>query len=95
MITREEVKHIARLARLKLSAKEEKEMTTQLAKMLDYFNMIREVNTDEVPPTVHAVEVANIVREDRVKPSLPVEEVLKNAPAAELDMFVVPKVVDK
>jgi aspartyl-tRNA(Asn)/glutamyl-tRNA(Gln) amidotransferase subunit C len=95
MITRQEVEHIARLARLKLSAKEEKEMTAHLQKILDYFNMLRDINTADVPLTVHVVECPNVFREDVAKPSLPIEEVLQNAPKRDSDFFIVPKVVDK
>ena len=98
MITRQEVAHVARLARLKLSAKEETAMTSQLAKMLDYFNLLREVDTEGIAPIVHVVEHPNAMREDIPKASLTADEVLANAPASatsESNFFTVPKVVDK
>jgi aspartyl-tRNA(Asn)/glutamyl-tRNA(Gln) amidotransferase subunit C len=93
MITVEEVRHIARLARVKLAAKEEKEMTGHLQKILDYFHKLSELDTTAIKPTVHAVEVVNMLREDKPSPSLPVEKILENAPEKEDDFFTVPKIV--
>ncbi len=96
-ITREEVQKIAQLARLYFSEKDLAEFTTQFQRILDYIEQLKQANVENVEPTSH-VSLAedfekHIFREDRVKPSLPVEESLANAPDPGSGHFRVPKVI--
>jgi len=93
-ISREEVLHIARLARLGLSPEEVAKFQEQLSSILDYFQVLRQVDTEGVPPTTHTLPLQNIMREDEPAPSLPPEEVLANAPLAEEGCFRVRAVLE-
>ncbi|GAB4202134.1 MAG: Asp-tRNA(Asn)/Glu-tRNA(Gln) amidotransferase subunit GatC [Roseiflexaceae bacterium] len=86
-LTREQVQHVARLARLKLSAEEEERMQSQLSNILDYIDMLAEVDVQDVPPTAQVTDLFNITRPDEVRPSLPREDVLANAPNQQSGMF--------
>jgi aspartyl-tRNA(Asn)/glutamyl-tRNA(Gln) amidotransferase subunit C len=90
MIDREQVLHVARLARLQLTEEEVGRMTGELSKILDSVEQIGELNLDDVPPTSHVVEVANALRPDEPRPSLPREVALANAPAVADGGFLVP-----
>ncbi len=92
-LTRDEVRHVALLARLQLSEQEEEQMTRQLNDILAYMEKLGELDTSEVPPTTHAIQVENVFREDRVQPSLEREQALANAPDSDGANFVVPKVI--
>jgi len=94
MITRDTVKHIAKLARLSLSEKEEELYTEQLGNILQYFEELKAIDTTNVEPMSHALQVVNIMREDEVKPSPGHESVLQGAPDAEKAFFRVPKIGD-
>lgn len=92
-ISREEVEHVAKLARLELS---EEELTTfgeQLSQVLTYIGKLNELKTEGVEPMSHAVDLVNVFREDKTGESLGVEEALGNAPAREDGFFRVPKVL--
>jgi aspartyl-tRNA(Asn)/glutamyl-tRNA(Gln) amidotransferase subunit C len=90
MIEREQVLHVARLARLQLSDDEVARMTGELSKILDHVETIGELDLDGVPPTTHVVEVANALRPDEPRPSLPRDVALANAPAVAEGGFLVP-----
>ncbi len=92
-LSQEEVQKVALLARLLLTPQEVELMTTQLGQILDYMALLREVNTDGVEPMAHAVEMANVFREDRVEPSLPQEAALANAPHRDEECYRVPAVL--
>ncbi len=92
-ISREEVLHVAHLARLEFSEEEVELFTTQLADILNYVAKLNELDTSKIEPTYHALQLSNVFREDEVKPSYTVEEVLSNAPEKENGFFVVPKVI--
>jgi aspartyl-tRNA(Asn)/glutamyl-tRNA(Gln) amidotransferase subunit C len=92
-ITREEVVHVAKLARLNLDEEAIELYTKQLGDILTYMDTLNRVNTDDVPSTSHAIFMNNAFREDEVKDSLPADEALANAPQAEDGGFVVPKVI--
>ncbi len=92
-ITAEEVLHVAHLARLEIEPAFVEKMADQLASILTYVEKLGEVDTENVPPTSHAIALTNAFREDVVRPSLPREEALNNAPAEEAGGFVVPKVI--
>ncbi len=80
MLDREQVLHVARLARLELSEEEVERMAQELSKVLDHIEKIRELDLEGVPPTSHVVDVVNALRADEPESSLPVEVVLAAAP---------------
>jgi aspartyl-tRNA(Asn)/glutamyl-tRNA(Gln) amidotransferase subunit C len=90
LIEREQVLHVARLARLELSEEEVERMARELSKVLEHVERIGELDLADVPPTSHVVEVENALRADEPRPSWPREQVLEPAPAVELDGFAVP-----
>ena len=93
-LSADDVRWVAHLARLELSADELATMTGQLSAIVDYVAQLQQVNTDGVEPMAHAVEVHNVFREDEVRPSLPVEAALANAPDRQGDFYSVPAVLD-
>ncbi|HEU5360116.1 MAG TPA: Asp-tRNA(Asn)/Glu-tRNA(Gln) amidotransferase subunit GatC [Candidatus Deferrimicrobiaceae bacterium] len=93
-ITREEVLHVARLARLSLSPAEADRMREQLAKILEYIRQLDRLDTSDVVPTSHAVETGTPFRDDSVRPFGEKEEILKNAPDREGDFFRVPRIIE-
>jgi aspartyl-tRNA(Asn)/glutamyl-tRNA(Gln) amidotransferase subunit C len=90
MIEREEVRHVARLARLQLSDEEADRMAVELAGVLDHIATIAQLDLDDVEPTSHVVAVENALRADEPRPSLPRERALESAPAVAGDGFAVP-----
>ena len=90
MISREEVLHVARLARLELSEPEVERMSDELSNILGHVEKVGEIDLEGVPPTSHVVEVGNALRADEPRPSLPRETVLASAPAVRDDGFEVP-----
>ncbi len=93
-LTPDEVRKVARLARLKLTEAEVETFTHQLSDILGYIDLLNEANTEEVEPMVHAIELSNVLREDRPQTSLPREEALKNAPSSDGHFFLVPPILD-
>ena len=89
-LTREDVLHVARLARLELSEDEVIRMTGELAKVLDHIARIGELDLDGVPPTSHVVELGNALRPDVPRPSLDPDVALASAPAVADGGFAVP-----
>jgi aspartyl-tRNA(Asn)/glutamyl-tRNA(Gln) amidotransferase subunit C len=89
-ISREEVLHVARLARLQLSEAEIEPMARELSAVLAHIARIKELDLDDVAPTTHVVEMTALLRPDEVRPCLPREVVLSQAPAASEDGFLVP-----
>lgn len=92
-ITREEVLHVAKLARLELTGEEVERMTGQLDAILSYVAKLEELDTTGVSVTTHTQQVVNAFREDEVRPSLPRERALANGPEQNGETFVVPKVI--
>jgi aspartyl-tRNA(Asn)/glutamyl-tRNA(Gln) amidotransferase subunit C len=92
-ITKKQVEHVCLLARLKLKDQEKEEFTHQLNNILNYVAKINELDTENIPPTSHPLALTNVMREDEVQNSLPIAEVLANAPDKEKDQFKVPKVI--
>jgi len=90
MIEPEEVRHVARLARLQLSEEEVDRMAVELAGVLDHIATIAQLDLDDVAPTTHVVAVENTLRADEPRPSLPRERVLESAPVVADDGFAVP-----
>lgn len=92
-ISRNEVEHVAMLARLELTEEELITNTEQLNSILEYAAMLEKLNTDDIKPTAHAVPLHNVLREDQVKQSMERDKVLANAPDAEDGFFKVPRIV--
>jgi aspartyl-tRNA(Asn)/glutamyl-tRNA(Gln) amidotransferase subunit C len=90
MLALEQVEHVARLARLELSEPEIERMRTELSKVLDHIEKIRELDLEGVPPTSHVVDVVNALRPDVPQPSLPCEVALAAAPEPVAGGFGVP-----
>jgi len=90
VIEREQVLHVARLARLRLDDDEVDTMASELSAVLDHVARIGELNLDDVPPTSHVVDVTGALRPDEPRPSLPRDVALEQAPAVSGDGFLVP-----
>ena len=90
MIDREQVLHVARLARLELTEEEVERMSKELSDVLGHIEKIGELDLMGVPPTTHVIEVSNALRPDEPEPSLPREIALANAPAVADGGFLVP-----
>lgn len=93
MIDIEQVRKVANLARLELSAEEEAQFATQLSSILDYVQQLDELDTTEVAPTARAIEVSNITRPDQLETFDDREAILGCAPEREDDYFKVPKIL--
>ncbi len=86
-LEREVVDNVATLARLGLDDTEKERMREELAPILNYFEMLGELDTDHIPPTAQVITIHNLMRPDEARPSLPVDEVLVNAPGREDPFF--------
>jgi aspartyl-tRNA(Asn)/glutamyl-tRNA(Gln) amidotransferase subunit C len=93
-LTKAEVEHVARLARLELSENEKEEFTGQLNEILDFVEKLNKLDTANIEPTAHAIPVANVFRPDQVVTSLDSELALANAPDRIGDFFKVPKTLE-
>jgi aspartyl-tRNA(Asn)/glutamyl-tRNA(Gln) amidotransferase subunit C len=89
-ITKDEVLHVARLARLALTDEEVERLTEQLGAILDAVSKVSELDLTDVPPTSHPLDLVNVWDEDEPRPSLPLDDVFANAPEREGDLFRVP-----
>jgi len=92
-VTIKDVEYITKLARLEYSDSEKEKFTEQFNTILQYIEKLNELDTSDVEPMSHVIELSNIIREDEVKTSLPIDEVLKNAPSKTGFFFKVPKVI--
>jgi len=93
-LSREEVLHIARLARLGLTEEDVDKFREQLSNILENFEILRQVDTTDVPPTAQSLALQNVMRDDGVTPSLSPEDILANAPRREGDCFRVRAVLE-
>lgn len=89
-----DVKYVAHLARIALSPAEEQKIGAQLGNILGYIEKLQQLDVSKVEPTAHAVPMINVTRPDVVKPSLPTEEALRNAPVQANGLFLAPKIVE-
>ncbi len=89
-----DVKYVAHLARINLTAAEEQKLSAQLGKILGYIEKLKELDVSNVEPTAHAFPLVNITRADEVRPSLSNEDALRNAPGKANGLFIVPKIVE-
>lgn len=90
MLSRDQVLHVGRLARLELTDEEVDRMAAELSHVLDHIEKIRELDLEGVPPTSHVIDVVNVLRADEPTPSLPREVILAAAPEPVNDGFGVP-----
>jgi len=95
-ITKEDVEHVARLARLALTEEEKERYTAQLESILEYIGQLNQLDTKDVPPTTHVLPLRNVWREDQTDPERFGDRraILKNAPEAEGPLFKVKKVIE-
>jgi len=89
-----DVEHIAHLAKLRLSEEEKEKFGAQLSSILTYVEKLNELDTSGVEPTSHVLAIGNVMREDALRPSLPTDEALLNAPDRADNFFRVPKIIE-
>ena len=89
-----DVKYVAHLARIALTPDEQQKIGAQLGHILVYIEKLRELDVTLVEPTAHAVPLVNVTRADEIRPSLPHEDALRNAPRQAGGLFIVPKIVE-
>lgn len=94
-ISKDQVEYVARLANLELNDEEKEIFTRQLDSILSYMDKLNQLDTANVDPTSHVLPIKNIFRQDNVKPSLPKEEALANAPDQKNGFFRVPRVIEE
>ena len=94
-LTREEVQHIATLCRIGMTEGEMDTLTEQLSHILELFQVLQEIDTEDVPPTGHSVSAETVLRADEPRPSSAIEDVLSNAPRREGDLFRVKVVLEE
>ena len=94
LLTADQVRWVAHLARLDLTDAELEMMTRQLSAIIEYVNQLQQVNTDGVEPLAHPLPIHNVFRADEPSPSLPVDVALVNAPQRQGDFYAVPAVLD-
>ena len=93
-ISREEIEHIAVLARLSLSEEEKDLFGSQLSSLLDYMEKLNELDTRDIEPTSHVLSLHNVMREDTLTSSIPREDALMNAPSRTEKFYRVPKIIE-
>lgn len=92
-LSRQDVEKVALLARLELSSSQLDALTTQLQQVVEYVEVLNELNTNATEPMAHALDVANVFADDLVRPSLPREQALANAPHQDGQFYLVPAVL--
>ncbi len=93
-ITTDDVKYVAKLARLNVSEDEAIKLAGEMESIITFADMLSEIDTSSIAPTNHAMKVQNVFREDKVTGSYAREDILKNAPAQDSGCYLVPKVVE-
>jgi len=93
-ISKDDVMKVSELARLEVKEEELDKFTEQLGNILEYIEQLNELDTNNVEPTSHVLDISTPLREDKVVEWLNIEEVLQNAPETEDDFFVVPQVIE-
>lgn len=89
-----DISHVALLARLSLTEDEKERLGKQLNTILEYIGKLNELDTFDIPPTSHVIDIKNVLREDEAKPSMPKEKALSNAPDRTADFYRVPKIIE-
>jgi aspartyl-tRNA(Asn)/glutamyl-tRNA(Gln) amidotransferase subunit C len=93
-ISKQEVEHVAKLARLELSEQEKEKLTDQLSNILTYVETLNSLDTKGVEPTSHVLDLKNVMRDDVAEPGLTQEQALANAPDKAAGHFKVPKIIE-
>lgn len=93
-ITKEQVLHVAALARLKFTSEEEEMFRTQLGDIIDLADKLNDLDVENIKPTAQVLQIQNVYREDVRKDSYPREKILANAPEQSDGCYIVPKIVD-
>jgi aspartyl-tRNA(Asn)/glutamyl-tRNA(Gln) amidotransferase subunit C len=93
-ISKEDVQHIASLARLRFSDDEEEQLAEEMSRILDYVDTLNELDTTGVPPMSHVLDLHNVFREDDIEERIDRDKALQNAPDADGEYFRVPKVIE-
>lgn len=93
-ISKEEIEHIAMLARLSLTEEEKELFGVQLSSILDYMETLNELDTEHIEPTSHVLSLINVMREDKPRDSIPREDALSNAPDRTEKFYRVPKIIE-
>ena len=93
-LSREEVVHIAALCRITMTDEEIARMQDQLSNILQQFEVLKKLDTEQVPPTAQPVEMRNVLRDDAPRPSLPREDILRNAPQQQEDQLRIRAVLE-
>lgn len=94
-IAGDQVRHVAHLARLKLTDEEIHRYAAEISGILDYVDLLNELDTSSVEPTAHPLPLRNVLREDEIRPSIGPEDALANAPQRQDTFFRVPKVLQQ
>ena len=89
-----DIEYVAKLARIELTSAQKKKLGKQLKDILAYIEKLKQLKVDKVEPMSHVLPLKNVFRQDKLKPSLALDKVLRNAPAKEGDSFSVPKVIE-
>jgi aspartyl-tRNA(Asn)/glutamyl-tRNA(Gln) amidotransferase subunit C len=93
-LTKQDIESVAYLSRLELTEEEKDKFTGHINRLLENFEKLQELDTENVEPTSHAIPVYNVFRKDEARSSLPVDEVVSNGPQVAENCFVVPRVVE-
>ena len=93
-ISKKEVRQVARLARLNVPPQSEDQLAKQIGTILEYIQLLNEVDTKGVPPTSHAIDLSNAFRDDQQASPISSDKLLANAPQKDLGAFIVPKVIE-
>ena len=94
-LTKEEVEKVAKLARLEITETEKEAFSGQLSSILTYMEQLKGLNTEGIKPTATVLEQTNVFREDEVRPSLPADKALANAPGQTDGLFTVPRILEE
>ncbi|MBN3038049.1 MAG: Asp-tRNA(Asn)/Glu-tRNA(Gln) amidotransferase subunit GatC [Candidatus Omnitrophica bacterium] len=89
-----DIEYVSQLARMELTDKQKSKLSKQLSDILAYIEKLKELDVSTVQPLSHVLPLKNVFRQDKIRPSLPLNKVLNNAPSREGDSFSVPKVIE-
>lgn len=95
ILSREEVEHVARLARVGMTEDDIEKFGEQLSNILENFEILKQVDTSNVPPSFHSIPLENVLRDDKAAPSFPKEDILANAPRSEEERFRVKVILEE